>query len=97
MPAKTDSAWQLCPPKLARDEALVAEVVAVHEAILNGPLGQDPTLNLALPIESRALRRIEDWRVLLLLTPWMLARLLFPCRRQHGVLLQHIRHDQRPG
>ena len=35
-------------------------------------------LNLALPVEIRALRRIDTWRVLLLLTPWMLARLLFP-------------------
>jgi hypothetical protein len=72
--------WCLCPEELAEDQALSEAVVAVHATILAGPLAGDPMLNLALPIEVRALRRIEDWRVLLLLTPWMLARLLFPDR-----------------
>ena len=35
-------------------------------------------VNMNLPIQQRAFRRIEGWRALLLLTPWMLARLLFP-------------------
>lgn len=73
-----ERSWQLCPAELAEDEALSVAVLAVHQAILDGELGDDPLLNLALGIEQRALRRIDDWRVLLLLTPWMLARLLFP-------------------
>lgn len=75
-----EAAWCLCPEELAEDQALSEAVVAVHTTLLAGPLAGDPMLNLALPIEVRALRRIEDWRVLLLLTPWMLARLLFPDR-----------------
>ena len=68
----------ICPTGLAEDHALVDAVLAVHADILNGPLAGDPLLNPVLAIESRALRRIENWRVLLLLTPWVLARLLFP-------------------
>ena len=78
----SDSAWRSWPPELAADEALAEAVLATHRALGVG-LGRDePWLNLnsRLSIEQRALRRIEDWRVLLLLTPWMLARLLFPDR-----------------
>jgi len=74
----TEPVWQLCPPGLKGDEALARAVLAAHQAILDGQLHGDPMLNTALPVQLRALRRIEDWRVLLLLTPWMLARTLFP-------------------
>lgn len=72
----TEATWQPTPTPLADDEPLAAAVLAVHGELLE-TLGTDPGLNLALGMEMRALRRIEDWRVLLLLTPWMLARLLF--------------------
>ena len=75
-----DAPWSLCPPELAEDAALSAAVLGVHQAILREQLQGDPFLNLHLDIQQRALRRVEDWRVLLLLTPWMLARLLFPDR-----------------
>ena len=78
MPPEAD--WCLCPEELAEDQALSAAVVAVHERILKETMAGDPMLHLALPIEVRAQRRVEDWRALLLLTPWMLARLLFPDR-----------------
>lgn len=74
----SESHWAPCPFDLNDAAALSAEVSSVHQALLAGPLGCDPMLNHALPIEVRALRHIEHWRVLLLLTPWMLARLLFP-------------------
>jgi hypothetical protein len=35
-------------------------------------------VNHDLPILVRALRRVESWRVFLLLTPWMLARVFMP-------------------
>jgi len=73
-----DGAWQSCRSELADDEDLARVVLEVHQAILNEQLACDPMLNQTLPIQLRALRRIEGWRVLLLLTPWMLARLLFP-------------------
>ena len=77
-----DSAWRTWPPELAADEALATAVLAAHRCLAEELGRGDPLLclNIRLPIEHRALRRIEDWRVLLLLTPWMLARLLFPDR-----------------
>lgn len=74
----SEAGWQGLPPELAADEALRQAVLDVHEAVLREQLAGDPMLNIGLPLEIRALRRIEVWRVLLLLTPWMLARLLFP-------------------
>jgi hypothetical protein len=73
-----EALWQTCPPELADDEVLARAVLDAHESILREQLAGDPMLNTALPVQLRALRRIQDWRVLLLLTPWMLARLLFP-------------------
>lgn len=73
-----DPGWQTCPAGLVDDEALTAAVLDVHQAILRGQMSADPMVNLNLPIQQRAFRRIESWRVLLLLTPWMLSRLLFP-------------------
>lgn len=75
-----DSAWRTWTPELAADEALATAVLAAHRSLAEELGRGDPlsSLNFRLPIEYRALRRIEDWRVLLLLTPWMLARLLFP-------------------
>ena len=75
-----DAPWSPCPPELGEDAALSAAVLEVHQVILREQLQGDPFLNHHLEIQQRALRRIEDWRVLLLLTPWMLARLLFPDR-----------------
>lgn len=74
----SDGRWQVSSPRLVADEALGRAVLDIHQDILRGQLIGDPMLNMALPVELRALRRIDEWRVLLLLTPWMLARLLFP-------------------
>jgi len=74
----SDASWQGLPPELMADDALEQAVLEVHNGILREQLAGDPMLKLALPAMVRALRRIDTWRVLLLLTPWMLVRLLFP-------------------
>jgi len=75
----SEDLWQPLPAELAADDdALIRAVLDVHTDILWEQLAGDPGLQLDLPVEIRALRRIDTWRVLLLLTPWMLARLLFP-------------------
>lgn len=76
----SESGWRPFPAELAEDDRLAAAVVRVHEALLRGPQGADLGLNPDLGISLRALRRVDGWRALLLLTPWMLARLLFPDR-----------------
>ena len=74
----TDTLWQTCAADLADDEALGAAVLDAHREVLRNQLAADPMLNLNLEIQQRAFRRIEGWRVVMLLTPWMLSRILFP-------------------
>ena len=74
----TNPTWHTPPADLAQDEALIDAVLAVHREILaTGMLGE-LGLNPALDVQQRAFRHIDGWSLLLLLTPWMLARLLFP-------------------
>lgn len=43
-------------------------------------MGETWLVNHSLPIDVRALRHTDPWRIALLLTPWMLARLFSPLR-----------------
>lgn len=72
-----DAAWHLAglPP---HDAALAARVTAAFGDIYRRHFASEDFANHALPVEVRALRRVEGWRVMLLLTPWMLARLYLP-------------------
>ncbi len=91
----SNPSWQRLPDALNDDQALIDAVLAVHTTLLADVVARDPLLNLALPIEQRALRRIDDWRVLLLLTPWMLARLLFPAQPPVNTLPANWSADER--
>lgn len=61
------------------DSTFLDNVLETYQRIYAG-LPREMATKDTLPIEIRALRRVGDWRVLLLLTPWQLARLLFPMR-----------------
>lgn len=74
------SEWTLGALAALGDDALAPAVVARFEAIRDAHFVAVEGINSALPVEVRALRRSEDWRVMLLLTPWMLARLFVPAR-----------------
>lgn len=74
----TEPAWHSFLPELAQDQALVDAVLAAHREILCTHMEGAMGLNPALEVQARAFRRIEEWRVLLVVTPWMFARLLFP-------------------
>lgn len=74
----SEGAWQICTADLADDRALTAAVLDVHQAILRKQMASDPMVNPRLEIQQRAFRHVDGWRALLLLTPWMLSRLLFP-------------------
>lgn len=73
-----EAAWQGLAPTLAQDKDLVDAVLAAHRETLCREMSGVMGLNPSLPVQARAFRRLEGWRVLLLLTPWMLSRLLFP-------------------
>lgn len=74
------TAWQLAAFAAGDDAEVIGAVEArfrgLHEAVFAGSLD----CNHALPVRVSALRRVEDWRVFLLLTPWMMSRLFLPLR-----------------
>ncbi len=72
--------WRLSPPGLKDDTAFVDAVRNLHEDIYQRYFAADTAANHALGVQLRAFRRLDNWRLLLVLTPWMLSRLLVPDR-----------------
>lgn len=70
--------WQSCAAPLRDDQALRQAVLAAYQDLYQHYFVNLPTINPRLPIEIRAFRRIDQWRVFLLLTPWMLIRAWVP-------------------
>lgn len=69
--------WARTPAALTADDALLHAVEEIHRDQHRRCFDGTSDANPRLHIETRALRRIGPWRIFLLLTPWMLARLLF--------------------
>ncbi|MFA7096430.1 MAG: [NiFe]-hydrogenase assembly chaperone HybE [Gammaproteobacteria bacterium] len=68
--------WQPCPFSIDDATALQTAVLDVHHDMYRRHFATELLVNHALPIELRAVRQVEGWALGLLLTPWMLARLL---------------------
>ncbi len=71
--------WVAGPQWLAEDTPLKSRVTELFQAIYDSDFSGELMVNHALPVEVRAVRDIEGWRVCLLLTPWMLSRLYLRC------------------
>jgi hypothetical protein len=76
--ADDQTTWHRYPDELIADHRLIDTIIQIQQQLQAGPLADAPDLNPLLPIQVRAMRRIESWRVLLLLTPWLFGRLFFP-------------------
>ncbi|MBF0124469.1 MAG: [NiFe]-hydrogenase assembly chaperone HybE [Magnetococcales bacterium] len=79
-----DYHWELC---LLDDETLQAVSTEIYAALYQQLLRHGawdemlmPSHNPNLPVLTRSFRYLEPWRIFLLLTPWMLARLWVPLR-----------------
>ncbi len=71
--------WHMRPTALHDDAALQTYVIAMFEnGYRPGFMDQLLTSNPSLPVRIYSLHRFGFWRVLLILTPWMLANLLTP-------------------
>jgi hypothetical protein len=70
--------WQLGPEEATDGRSFGERLVEVHQDIHRRCFQHDPAVNHGLPVQVRALRRIDDWQVCLLLTPWMLSRIYRP-------------------
>ncbi len=73
-----EGSWQPVPEELKDDSILLAAVVDEHRQIYTKYFTDDLAVNHGLPVLTHAFRRLDEWRVFLLLTPWMLARLFVP-------------------
>ncbi len=73
-----DSGWQLGAWAGEGDQALIATVIASFGAVYRTHFSDEWLVNHTLPLEVRAFRRSDGWAVFLLLTPWMMARVLLP-------------------
>lgn len=70
-----DCPWITSPESLQQDDTLHSRVTEVFRDIYDQAFADELMANHALPVEIRAIRDIEEWRVFLLLTPWMLSRI----------------------
>jgi len=76
--APAANGWCGFSVELAEDSALIARLEAMHRRLYEEVFAGDPAVNERLGIQTRAFRRVDDWRVVLVLTPWMLSRFLIP-------------------
>ena len=70
--------WQLLPPHLQSDMRFQMALLVAHRRIYDRWFADQPSVNPQLGFHLRGYRRNANWRILLMLTPWMLSRLLFP-------------------
>ena len=71
--------WQLGAPELqADDKALTTSVIGLHEDLYRRNFSEEMLANHNLPIQVRAFRHTENWRIFLVLCPWILARYFVP-------------------
>ncbi|MCB1858991.1 MAG: [NiFe]-hydrogenase assembly chaperone HybE [Gammaproteobacteria bacterium] len=72
--------WQVIPPELEDDGALIAAFLEEFQRTYQASFEGASEVNHQLPIITHAFRQLGEWRVFLLLTPWMLARVFVPNR-----------------
>ncbi|NJO14371.1 MAG: [NiFe]-hydrogenase assembly chaperone HybE [Thioploca sp.] len=71
------SNWQILD-STASDEAVINTVIGVFTELYQTYFIHELLVNHQLPIEVRAFRHTDIWRIFLLLTPWTLARIFLP-------------------
>lgn len=73
-------AWSLVLSNEADERFLGLVLEAFRSIYAQHFIGDLWIVNHDLPIDVRALRHTDPWRIVLVLTPWMLARLFSPLR-----------------
>lgn len=74
------SNWQILDSTMS-DEAAINTVIAVFTELYQTYFINELLVNHHLPVEVRAFRHTDIWRIFLLLTPWTLARIFLPERQ----------------
>lgn len=73
------SHWQLLD-SAKNDDEVVSYVIEVFTELYHSYFINELLVNHNLPVEIRAFRHTDLWRIFLLLTPWTLARVFLPER-----------------
>ena len=81
-----ETQWQLLPAEWRQDKTFQEALLAVHREIYRQFFSDDPLVNGKLGFHLHAYRRTSRWRAVLILTPWMMSRLLFPEQDPHIVI-----------
>jgi hypothetical protein len=89
--------WQLLPMELKDDTTFTQVLVDVHREIYKDFFYDDPLSSESLGFHLHAYRRTSGWRVAVILTPWMMSRLLFPEQDPHIVIPQGWSGEERCG
>jgi len=92
-----ETRWQLLPPYLQPDIRFQMALLVAAREIYDRHFARDPMANPALGFHIHGYRRSERWRILLLITPWMLSRLLFPERPPRMPIPDGWSAEQREG
>ncbi len=72
-----ETVWQSLPAHLQSDMRFQLALLMVHRRIYDHHFARDPMANPALGFHLHGYRRTGNWRIVLVLTPWMFSRLLF--------------------
>jgi len=72
------SHWHLCD--VQNDDELFNQIIDSFTELYQTFFNKQPLVNHNLPVEIRAFRHSDNWRIFLLLTPWTLARIFIPER-----------------
>jgi hypothetical protein len=92
-----ETTWQLLPKELRDDSKFKQALIDVHREIYEEFFDEDPLVNGSLGFHLHAYRRTSGWRVVLILTPWMMSRLLFPENNPHIVIPEGWSGEERCG
>jgi hypothetical protein len=72
-----ETRWQPLAPHLHSDMRFQLALLVAHRQIYDRHFARDPMVNPALGFHLHGYRRVNNWRIVLVLTPWMFSRLLF--------------------
>ena len=72
-----ETGWQTLPQHLHSEMRFNLALLIAHRQIFDQHFAADPSVNRALGFHLNGYRRQGQWRIIQILTPWMLANLWF--------------------
>lgn len=83
-----ETRWQVLPPHLHAEMRFNLALLIAHRQIFDRHFAVDPSVNRALGFHLHGYQQLDGWRLVQILTPWMLARLWF-AERGPGITIPH--------